>query len=117
MSPDTSSAGRFQFSEEKAKTVSTATLRSRQARMQRRRLSIPWRWPARRGRKRLVAQRPLPSMTMAMCCGVASDWVMAAGGGQPVSDSHHFLFLARHQLVDGDDVLVGQLLDIGFRAF
>ena len=42
------------------------------ARAQRRSESTPCLWPARRGKNRRVAQRPLPSMTMAMWCGTTS---------------------------------------------
>jgi hypothetical protein len=48
--PDTSSGGRFQFSEENANTVSTRTPRSPQWRTQARNASTPLLWPATRGR-------------------------------------------------------------------
>ncbi|MDT4886667.1 hypothetical protein FQZ97_1230430 [compost metagenome] len=50
MRPDTSSTGRFQFSEEKANTVSTGIPLSRQARTVPRRASTPCLCPATRGR-------------------------------------------------------------------
>jgi len=56
ISPDTSSAGRRQFSEENANTVSTFTPRSPQWRTQARSASTPILWPATRGRQRRVAQ-------------------------------------------------------------
>mgnify|MGYP000659193882 CR=1 FL=1 len=35
--------------------------------------SMPALWPKMRGMKRFLAQRRLPSMTMAMCCGKAGE--------------------------------------------
>jgi hypothetical protein len=63
---DTSSLGRFQFSDEKANTVSTRRRDRTQASTVFASVSTPCRCPAMRGMKRLLAQRPLPSMTMAM---------------------------------------------------
>src|SRR6266581_1419401 len=70
----TSAAGRFQLSAEKAYNVSAATPSSGAASTVRRTASAPARWPATRGRPRRVAQRPLPSITIATCreelCGI-----------------------------------------------
>ena len=63
--PDTSSSGRFQFSDENANTVRYSMPRSEQACTQRTSASTPCLWPKKRGMKRFLAQRPLPSITMA----------------------------------------------------
>src|SRR5213076_1725364 len=69
-------AGRFQLSAEKAYSVSAATPSPGAASTVRRTASAPARWPATRGRPRRVAQRPLPSITIATCreelCGIKS---------------------------------------------
>src|SRR5690348_1748789 len=65
--PLTSAAGRFQFAEESAKSVSVRMPRRGAASMMRRADSAPARWPAERGSPREVAQRPLPSEMMATC--------------------------------------------------
>src|SRR5216110_916240 len=72
----TSAAGRFQLSAEKAFSVSAATPSPGAASTVRRTASAPARWPATRGRPRRVAQRPLPSITIATwreeLCGIKS---------------------------------------------
>src|SRR6478672_2213935 len=68
--PPTSSVGRFQFSLENANRVIAPTPRSRQNSTQRLTARAPARWPMIRGRWRCCAQRPLPSMMMARCCGI-----------------------------------------------
>src|SRR5437762_11037661 len=65
MSVETSAAGRVQLSEENAYSVSALMPQPGAIRTTRRTASAPARWPAARGRPRRVAQRPLPSMTMA----------------------------------------------------
>src|SRR5579864_9531363 len=65
--PFTSAAGRFQFAEESAKSVSVWMPRRGAASIMRRAASAPARWPAERGSPREVAQRPLPSEMMATC--------------------------------------------------
>src|SRR3954447_5850868 len=112
--PETSSAGRFQFSEEKANTVSTFTPTSPQWRTQARSASTPFLCPATRGRKRLVAQRPLPSMTTAMWCGTARGFLLLMRTWR--SDLHDLLFLGGHERIDLVDVLVGRLLHVGLRT-
>jgi hypothetical protein len=64
--PVTSSTGRRQFSEENAKTVKTFTPRTAQALTHRRSEATPCLWPATLGRQRFDAQRPFPSITIAM---------------------------------------------------
>jgi hypothetical protein len=89
-------------------------------------VSTPRLWPATRGRKRFLAQRPLPSMMMAMCRGtsVASGRMSRRTGkschrarSRKTAQTCHQLglFLGEH-LVDFGDVLVGQLLDIILRT-
>src|SRR6266550_2609331 len=65
MSVDTSAAGRLQLSEEKAYKLSAVMPQPGAISTTRRTAAAPARWPAARGRPRRVAQRPLPSMTMA----------------------------------------------------
>ncbi len=62
---ETSTAGRFQLSDEKAYSVSAVMPHPGAIRTTRRTASAPARCPAARGSPRRVAQRPLPSMTMA----------------------------------------------------
>ena len=68
---DTSSLGRFQFSDENANTVRYSMPRSAQARTVRTSASTPCLWPKKRGMWRFLAQRPLPSMTIATWRGTA----------------------------------------------
>src|SRR5688500_6751535 len=63
----TSCAGRFQFSVEKAKSVSWSRPIAAPWRVTARTLSTPCLWPRMRARPRLWAQRPLPSMMIATC--------------------------------------------------
>src|SRR6185295_8335708 len=64
---------------------------------------VPSLWPMTRGSMRFLAQRPLPSMIIAMCWGVS---------GIRDSDGKDVLFLLGDQLVHVGDVLVGQGLDL-----
>src|SRR5690606_27915617 len=79
--------------------------------------STPRRCPAMRGLPRRRAQRPLPSMTTAMCRGMASGNAFnlrsesLAGRRRRASYFHDFAFLLRHDGVDFGDELVGQFLD------
>jgi len=61
----TSSAGRCQFSLEKANSVSTSTLASAHTSMTARTASTPALCPATPGSRRFFAQRLLPSMMIA----------------------------------------------------
>ncbi len=65
----TSGCGRFQFSTEKAYRVRTWQPSRADVSTTSRTAAIPARWPATRGRLRIRAQRPLPSMMIAMCRG------------------------------------------------
>ena len=68
----TSSIGRSQFCEENAYSVSASMPSSRAARVTSRTESAPLRCPSIRGRPRRFAQRPLPSMMMAIWRGSSS---------------------------------------------
>ena len=61
-----SSLERDQFSVEKAKTASERTLSSRQVSTVRLSARVPARWPEATGRPWRLAQRPFPSMMMAI---------------------------------------------------
>ncbi len=63
---DTSSFGRRQFSELKANSVRYSTPARAQPSTTARTASTPRVCPATRGKRRSVAQRPLPSMMIAM---------------------------------------------------
>src|SRR3954469_4869548 len=119
MRPDTSSSGRFQFSDENANTVRCSTPRLAQALMVLTSASTPCLWPKMRGMKRFFAQRPLPSMTMATWRGTsglrAGAWAADTGGFTKrigLLDSQDLGFFGVHQLVDLGDGAVGQLLDV-----
>src|SRR5574343_1458104 len=115
----TSSSGRRQFSVENANRVRYSTPSSEQAFTVSRTASRPRLWPATRGRKRFLAQRPLPSIMMAMCRGTArtsgTSCVELANKGRPLY-SHQFGFFGGQCLVDLGSVLVGQLLDVVLAA-
>ena len=86
-SPLTSASGRRQFSVEKAQMVRismpNSTLASRTGRM----FSVPARCPASRGRPRALAQRPFPSMIMAICLGL---WPACRHGSRKRSSTKLF---------------------------
>src|SRR5947207_3388827 len=137
---DTSSAGRRQFSLEKAKSVRKSTPRSIHARTVVRTASTPLRWPATRGSMRCFAQRPLPSMMIAMCRGTwrgggtsrveLSNTMNDRGGGRDslrngcdergdgarALDRQQIRFLALEHLVDLGNVPIGELLHIDLRV-
>ena len=71
MIPETSTLGRPQFSLENANSVSASTPRRAHSSITIRAGAMPALWPACRGRPRAAAQRPLPSMMIATCRGVA----------------------------------------------
>src|SRR5689334_5906649 len=107
----TSTVGRCQFSLEKANSVSAPTPRFEHSSIHMRTGRTPSLWPEWRARPRASAHLPLPSMMMAMCCGM-----LTVGGGRAVIRSHlqEFFFLGGEMRVDIPNVLVGQLLDIDF---
>src|SRR5262245_1872552 len=140
ISSATSSAGRRQFSELNANRVRKPTPRSAHARTVARTASTPRRWPAMRGRCWRFAQRPLPSMMIATCCGT-SPWAGTScvelgcvttrtpckGGRKPqatgvlgfyfsTSYGHQLLFFFLQELVDVGDMPVGHLLHLVLRA-
>src|SRR5512139_1532307 len=110
ISPDTSSVGRFQFSEENAKTVRYSMPRSAQACTVRTSASTPCLWPKKRGMKRFLAQRPLPSITMATWRGMRSAFT------EEMSDRHDLGFLGRGEAINLGDHAVGELLHLVERA-
>src|SRR5690606_11886531 len=114
-SAPTSSAGRPQFSLEKANRVSAPMPRSRQKSMHRLTARAPARWPIMRGRRRRAAQRPLPSMMMATWRGTPGMESAEALMRAP-SDRHQLLFLGLDHLVHALDRVVGDLLDLAFEA-
>src|ERR671933_2535198 len=75
-------------------------------------LLVPRRCPARRGRWRRWAQRPLPSIMMATCCGTATPGACAGIWlALSISDRHDLLFLMLpHRLKLRNDS-VGDLLE------
>src|SRR5690606_30506848 len=115
---ETSSAGRRQFSELKANSVRNSMPSRAQASTVVRTASTPLAWPATRGSRRRVAQRPLPSMTIATCRGTWADaGLMGIGSGERLmrndwrsSDRHDVLFLVGQQVVDFGNELVGEFL-------
>src|SRR5690242_8664919 len=113
MSAPTSVLGRFQFSDEKAKSVRLPRQMLLAARTTSRTAATPATWPASRGRCRLRAHLPLPSMMMATCLGRT----VGAFGASAISflaadpsDLHDFLLLAVKHGVDFLYVRVGDLL-------
>src|ERR1700721_4847214 len=72
------------------------------------------RWPAGRGMPVDRAQRPLPSMIIATCCGVSAISSIEAHAGR--LDLHQLLLFFRHRMIDLGDVLVGEFLDLLLRA-
>src|SRR5262245_24883393 len=123
--------GRVQFSDEKLNSVRWAMPSSSAASTVRLTLSTPRRWPSTRGRPRSAAQRPLPSMMMAMwraagfpaACQSTSSAASVTFGcsglrGTPCEgpvwlNLHDLGFLAGKGLVDFLDDLVGQFLHLG----
>src|SRR5437660_1294084 len=115
----TSSGGRRQFSELNANSVRYSMPRSTHARTAARTASTPRLCPAKRGRWRRLAQRPLPSMMIATWRGTApwegTAWVeLSCDILSPSSplDGHQFGFFLLQQLVDLGDVPVGRLLHL-----
>src|SRR5687767_14432371 len=125
MRKDTSSGGRRQFSLEKANSVRYSTPRSPHARTVARTDSAPRLCPATRGRKRCFAQRPLPSMMMAMCRGTrraSGIWTVELENEDTnlfclldALDRHQIGFFLLQQLIDIRDVPIGEFLDVILR--
>src|SRR5574340_1769417 len=120
----TSSAGRRQFSLEKANSVRYSMPCSIAARTVARTASTPLRCPATRGSRRSFAQRPLPSMMIATWRGTrigsGAARVVLVNTGRcaeaATSDRHQVGFLLLQQPVDVGDVMVGQLLQLLVRT-
>src|SRR5215469_15376750 len=120
MSRLTSPSGRCQFSLLKVNRVSALTPRPVQCSMTRRAVSRPALCPRLRGNPRFLAQRPLPSMMMATCCGggVSFSVMLLLAPARPPgicparSDFEELGFLGGQDLVDVGDVLVGELLHL-----
>lgn len=82
---ETSPLSRFQFSCEKAYTVSASTSHAAAHRVTVRSASTPLSWPAFTGSDRSCAQRALPSMMMARWRGRARDARLDKGAGAAAS--------------------------------
>src|ERR1700736_6118446 len=74
----------------------------------RRMASMPALWPITRGSSRSRAQRLLPSMMIAMCCG-GGNWLT---GGSLGLNLHDLGFFAGRHLIDHADIAVGGLLQL-----
>src|SRR5829696_2359605 len=133
MSASTSSGGRDQFSVENAKTQTDSTPRSIAASTVRRSAFVPDRCPAATGSLRRLAQRPFPSMMIAIeraTSGRLSSGLafavpsvrslvmrfMLFSEAAPQGDGsdlnlHDLGLFALQKILDLRDVLVGQLLD------
>src|SRR4051812_18255896 len=72
--------------------------------------SAPLRWPSVRLRFRAVAQRPLPSMIIAMCLGMLGAVFMRL-------NLLDFLLFMSKCLFDLFDPAIGHFLDFFFRLF
>src|SRR5215210_5320491 len=113
MSASISPAGRFQFSWLKAKSVRTPTPAWRQPSTTSRTAFIPAWWPSGRGSERPWAQRPLPSMMMAMWPGTAPCTRSRCSRSLLMgSDFQNLRFFGMDESVDELDMLVGELLYI-----
>src|SRR3989441_8409207 len=112
MSAEISVRGRCQFSSENANRVSTSTPAAIAPSTTSRTAFIPARCPSGRGRWRSRAQRPFPSMMMAMWRGTAPcRWMRVRRSGATL-DLHDLGFLRLHRRVDELQVVVVQLLHI-----
>src|SRR5690349_1840251 len=113
----TSSAGRCQFSLEKANRVSTSTLASAQTSMTARTASTPALCPATPGIKRFFAQRLLPSMMIATWRGTADGAVCLVFSmkRRPLY-GHQVFFFLRQLSVDFSYELLGQIVDLASGA-
>src|ERR1700722_17726199 len=112
MSMPTSSGGRRQFSLLNANRVRWRTLRAAHSSTTLRTTLTLARCPATRGMPRDRAQRPLPSMMIATCCGESAIRVLRRCGSGFKSDLHELLFLVGHGVIDVGDMLIGQFLNV-----
>src|SRR5437879_2118963 len=102
--------GRCQFSSEKANSVSTSTPAAIAPSTTSRTAFMPARCPSGRGRWRSRAQRPFPSMMMAMWRGTAPCRLMRARRSGATLDLHDLGFLGLHRRIDEPQVIVVHLL-------
>src|SRR3990167_3434395 len=110
----TSSAGRCQFSLEKANRVNTSTPASAHTSITARTASTPALWPATPGSRRFLAQRLLPSMMIATCRGTAT-WLPSLVLSMTIPwplNGHQIRFFLLNSHFDLGHELVGQLLDL-----
>src|SRR3954470_137398 len=117
ISASISPTGRFQFSWLNAKRVSTPTPAWRQPSTTSRTAFIPAWWPSGRGSDRPLAQRPFPSMMMAIWPGTAPCRRSRCSKSLLIpSDFQDLRFLRLDQALDLLDVIVGELLNVFFRV-
>src|SRR5918992_116130 len=107
----TSSAGRAQFSVEKAYSASERTPSSIPASTVRRTARVPARCPSATGKLRCSAQRAFPSRMIAIARAVSVVRAVALELPRGHSNLHDLGLFALQQVVDLGGVLVGQLLD------
>src|SRR5713101_3897366 len=118
-----SEGGRDQFSALNEKMVRKPMPRSPAARTVRRSASTPRRCPSPRGSPRAAAQRPFPSMIMAMCRGTAMSPIPTVRNGSVLdilpqtSHCEDFLLFCRQHSVDFRDRFVRGLLHLLGRPF
>ena len=91
---------------------------STQARITLRKFSVPARWPARRGRPRLAAHRPFPSMMKAtwvgsLVIGSSESFVFDFRLRQGLN-LHDFLFFMVSDRIHVLDIFISQLLQFFF---
>src|SRR5262245_13728809 len=94
--------------------------RSMDASTVRRTALVPARWPSAIGTPCMRAQRPFPSMMIAIArgassassCGSGASVTTRGSGARSASDLHDFGFLVLQQLVDRLRVGVGELLHL-----
>src|ERR1700730_18650375 len=113
-----SAGARDQFSALKEKIVRKPMPRSPAARTVRRSASTPRRCPSPRGSPRAAAQRPFPSMIMAMCRGTAMSPIRPVRNGSlldirpQTSHCEDFLLFCRQHSIDFRDRVVSSLLHL-----
>src|SRR3954467_1376787 len=117
ISASISPTGRFQFSWLNAKRVSTPTPAWRQPSTTSRTAFIPAWWPSGRGSERPLAQRPFPSMMMAIWPGTAPCRRSRCSRSLLIrSDFQDLRFLRVNQALDLLDVVVSELLNVFLRV-
>src|SRR5208282_5271537 len=136
----TSVLGRIQFSFEKANSVRYGIPSSRAASTTARTESLPRRWPSERASPRLVAHRPLPSITIATwrgnragssersgnsssgsevstsCCKRRAPGFTGLSPGRRDSNLHNLRLFGGEHFVELLDELDSELLNLGLRS-